>query len=354
LFAVMGLAVALNACSPIESWRDITGVSKNDPDPVNAPFTQNLADAETAPYPNLAGVPPPPTRATTVAERQKLAQNLVADRAAAESAGRTAVAPAPAPPRGEPARVAGTAASPAASSLRGAPATAGAAPAAAPAAASLTTPPSLKTASASREKGPVQTGRRATNQPPEPSPRDSTLEMPDVTSLPEPEASRPAPPPPGLAAAPRPVIAPEPPAPLASATPRAAPPVPDMTPAPAAPPAGKPASRRGPAVTTVATLAGAEVANRQDQAEIARVAALYKEQPGSVRVIARAAAPAAGGDPLASYQAALDRAQAVAKALAVAGVPAGKIQTEATPAASGTGRVEIQLGPDAAVEGARR
>ena len=91
------------------------------------------------------------------------------------------------------------------------------------------------------------------------------------------------------------------------------------------------------------------VAGRLGGAEIARVAALYKDQPGGVRVIGYAAGPAIGGaiggEPLALYQEALDRAQAVATALTAAGIPAGKIQTEAAPAAGAraAGRVDIQF-----------
>jgi hypothetical protein len=61
--------------------------------------------------------------------------------------------------------------------------------------------------------------------------------------------------------------------------------------------------------------------------------------------VAFAAAPAPGVDPLTSYRAALDRAQAIAKDLTAAGIPAGKIQTEANPANAGPqiGRVEIQF-----------
>jgi hypothetical protein len=114
--------------------------------------------------------------------------------------------------------------------------------------------------------------------------------------------------------------------------------------------AGKTEPKRAPAATTVARLDGPGAAgepNRQDRAQIERVTALYKDKPGTVRVVAYAAAPAAGGDPLDSYHAALERAQAVAKALAQSGIPAGKIQTAATPAAgaAGAGRVEIQFAP---------
>jgi len=101
-------------------------------------------------------------------------------------------------------------------------------------------------------------------------------------------------------------------------------------------------------VTTVATLeirAAAAAPVGQDQAQIERVAALYKNNPGTVRVLAYAAAPSGSGDPLDSYHAALDRAQAVAKALADSGIPAGKIQTEAAPAGGArvAGRIEIQF-----------
>ena len=53
------LLLALVGCSgPVERWRSMTGVNKNDPDPETALFTGNLAKAEAAGYPNLATVPP--------------------------------------------------------------------------------------------------------------------------------------------------------------------------------------------------------------------------------------------------------------------------------------------------------
>src|SRR5207247_1631388 len=78
----------------VETIRSARGVDVNDPDPETAPFSHNLAAADAEPYPNLADVPPPPTRASTAAERQKLAQSLVADRTAtAARAGLPASAP---------------------------------------------------------------------------------------------------------------------------------------------------------------------------------------------------------------------------------------------------------------------
>jgi outer membrane protein OmpA-like peptidoglycan-associated protein len=183
--------------------------------------------------------------------------------------------------------------------------------------------------------------------------------MPQLRSVPEPEAARPAPPAPALAAVPRPAAVAEPlPASVANMMPESAPPVPVLE--PVAPPPStvkpelqrKPDAQRKPAATTVATLdipgAAGTAPAVADRAQIERVAGLYRDSPGTVRVVGYAAGPGAGGaggDPLASYHSALERAQAVAKALTEAGVPASKIQTEASPAAGARtpGRVEIQF-----------
>lgn len=175
--------------------------------------------------------------------------------------------------------------------------------------------------------------------------------MPDVRSVPEPEATRPPPPAPTLPPVPRPAEVPEPPtATVATAMPQPAPPVPVLAPVPPPPVPAKPVPRSPPAATTVATLGIAGAAAEpigQDRTEIERVVALYKDNPGAVRVLAYAAPPIGGGDPLDSYHAALDRAAAVAKALVEAGIPENKIQTEASPAAGArsAGRVEIQFTP---------
>jgi len=193
--------------------------------------------------------------------------------------------------------------------------------------------------------------------------------MPQLRSVPEPEAARPAPPAPALAAVPRPAAVAEPlPASAANMMPAPPPPVPVLDPV-APPPSSvkpdsqtnpgaqrKPEPKRAPAATTVATLdilgggsATGAVPAVTDRTQIERVAGLYRDNPGTVRVVGYAAGPAAGGaaggDPLASYHAALERAQAVAKALTEAGIPTSKIQTEASPAAGARapGRVEIQF-----------
>jgi hypothetical protein len=54
-----------------------------------------------------------------------------------------------------------------------------------------------------------------------------------------------------------------------------------------------------------------------------------------------------GAEQLNNFRAALDRAQLIAKALGETGIPANKIQTEASPAmpSAPTGRIDIQLLP---------
>jgi hypothetical protein len=340
------IALAIGGCAPVDAWRSLSGVDKNDPDPRTAPFTGNLAAGEAAPYPNLASVPPPPTHATTTAERQKLTQSLIADRNAAEAAGGTSSGaspglptPAPSVPKASRSGAAEAKALPGAA--QGATAPLG------PGAAQGATAPLGPTATNS-----PQSGRRAAGEPPDPSPQNSTLEVPQVRLVPEPETARPAPPTPALAAAPRPAPAPPMPAAVAATMPEPAPPVPDLAPAATPQTSVRAQPKRAPVATTVATLdipvAGG--AAPPDRAQIERVATLYRDNPGTVRVIGYAAAPAVGGgtgggDPLGNYHAALDRAQGIARALAEAGIPAGKIQTEATPAggARSPGRIEIQF-----------
>ncbi len=78
--ALAALLIGLAACSPVEAYRHLAGASKNDPNPQTTPNTKNLAAGEASDYPNLATVPPPPSRALTTAERDKLTQSLIADR----------------------------------------------------------------------------------------------------------------------------------------------------------------------------------------------------------------------------------------------------------------------------------
>jgi len=249
--AVIAMLFGLAACNPVDTWRDLIGVSRNDPDPDTTPNTKNLAAGEASDYPNLATVPPPPVSALTSAEREKLTQSLIADRANARHtdeqlrAGFPSVAgappPAPGKPAGESEQV--TAApppspapgptaftsAPATSTRDGAPGerpikpspgllaqpsladtlsgagTAGGKPG--------TPPPgaALRTARAG-DKTPAESGQglRKQGEPPEPGPMETNLEMPQARAAPEPEQIQPAPPPPQLPSTPKVATAPPP------------------------------------------------------------------------------------------------------------------------------------------------
>ncbi|HEV2301271.1 MAG TPA: hypothetical protein VGR91_06835, partial [Stellaceae bacterium] len=79
--ALFVAAAGLAACSPVETWRNLTGASKNDPNPKTTSNTKNLEAGAEGPYPNLATVPPPPIGGLTEAQLEKLTKSLVADRA---------------------------------------------------------------------------------------------------------------------------------------------------------------------------------------------------------------------------------------------------------------------------------
>ena len=368
--AVLAAVLGLAACNPIDTWRDWTGASKNDPDPETTPNTQNLTAGEASGYPNLATVPAPPIRALTAAERDKLAQSLIADRSNAKysaeklAAGFGAMpAAAPPPPPPVPAATddaqnkpeAGATLSATAGQSTPAPAT-GEAPA--PAAPSGTT--AEKTASAEQ-------GLRKSGEPPEPPPMESSLEMPRVRSTPHPEQVETAPPPPyptsaqvaanapsSTAAnnpAPTPhVETPPAPVPLPTAigsTAYQAPPPPPVLP-PLEPTKASPKPPPRPAGTPVAEIkfvANTTTLSQEDRQSLAQVSTLYQQNPGRVRIVGYAGAGSGAAEQLNSFRAALDRAQSVAAALTEAGVPADKIAVEAAPSEASTteSRAEVLL-----------
>jgi outer membrane protein OmpA-like peptidoglycan-associated protein len=250
------LLLGLAACNPVDTWRDLTGVNRNDPDPETTPNTKNLAAGEASDYPNLATVPPPPVRALTAAEREKLTQSLIADRTNARHtdeqlrAGFSSMAAAPPPPPGQPAaEPEQVAAAPPPSPTPAPPASAAAPSGAAPSAASAgngasvqkpaklpanlsaettfasTAPgvgaagekPALPPAGPSRAaraggKTPAEPGQglRKQGEPPEPGPMESSLEVPQARATPAPEQIQPAPPPPQLPPSPKVATAPTP------------------------------------------------------------------------------------------------------------------------------------------------
>ncbi len=350
LVVLLAATLGLVACNPVETWRDWTGASKNDPDPETARNTQNLAAGETADYPNLASVPPPPNRALTEAERENLTQSLIADRTNAKysderlRAGFPAVS-APAPPPPPP---------PVPEVPKSAPPGPGGGAASPPAAASA---PTETPASSAATTGP---GPRKSGEPPEPGPMELSLEVPKVRSTPNPEQVQPAPPPPYPA--PPPTAANVPPA-----TPRLPPP-----PAPAPPPAalGSTAYQAPPPPPVLAPLAGsgrgvqkapgpavgtpvAEIRfaadstslSAEDRQTVGKIVPLYQQNPGRIRIIGYAGAGSGAAEQLNSFRAALDRAQAVAAALTEAGVPSDKIAVEAAPSGPDApeNRAEVML-----------
>ena len=330
------LVSALAGCSPIEAYRSARGLDKSDPDPATAPFSKNLAAGEVADYPNLSTVPPPPTTASTTAERTALTQKLVAERTTAEAdLGTLPAAPTQAPVAGSPAKVA--AGAPAASIALGAavaPALASAAPTTV---ASAVVPP--ETAVPDTTAQPTASVRQ--RQPKEAPPQESSLQMPEIPTVPEAEATRPPPPAPRLGPAPSVGPVQTPATTAAVAVPVPAPPPPLI-------PAATEIGRAQPAASVAAfDLADPPRLAADQRARLGQVAEAYRNKPGTVKIVAYAAPAPAGAQQLASFRAALDRAQFVAAALAEAGIPSNKIQTEASPAGAGAsaGRVEVRLAP---------
>ena len=404
--AVGALLLGLAACNPIETWRDLTGASQNDPDSDTTPNTKNLAAGEASDYPNLATVPAPPVRALTAAEQEKLTQSLIADRTNARHtdeqlrAGFSPVAAAPPPPPGEPGAQPEQVAAASPPSPTPLPSVSGTTPSAASAgngaaggqpgkllpslsaeSASASTatggggekpaPPAAGAAPRAGGKTPVGSGQglRKQGEPPEPGPMESSLEVPQARATPEPEQMQPAPPPPQLPPTPKLATTPTPmpgglaaggalaPMPLPQAkssagyeAPPAAPDVPPVTPtrtAAADPGTGgaKPPARGGTPVAEIKFGTDSTTLTDKDRQTLETVLPVYQQNPGKVRVVGYAGAGTGAVEQLDSYRAALDRAQAVASALTKAGIPADKIQVEAAPQGENPGesRAEVLL-----------
>ena len=376
--AGLALLVVLGACSPVAAWRNMTGASSHDPNPATTPNAKNLAAGGASPYPNLATVPPPPTRELTEAELQRLTQSLVADRTNAKYTdqqlrGGSAAA---VPPPVQPAPAAGAA--PTAVTLAASPpvratpmpaatapppivqaavaganrAAAPASPAAAPEASATASKPATTDTAGNALNG-MASGLRKPGQPPERGPMESSLVPPQIQETPQPQPPAPPPPPAHLAALP--AAPPPPPAPPPSVGAPLQPPPPPVIPAPAPVPArtamttptgetkGAPAATAAP-VAEIAFAAGSKSLSDSDMAALKKVAALYQEHPGKLRVVGYVWVVGAA-DPLATFGAALDQAHAVAAALAKTGIPAAKIAAEASPAkaAAAADHVEVLL-----------
>ena len=362
--AILAFVLGLGACNPVDTWRDWTGSSKNDPDPETTPNTQNLAAGDTSDYPNLATVPPPPSRALTAAEREKLTQSLIGDRTNAKysdeklRAGFPAVsASVPPPPPPVPAATAEAAADPAAAA---APAPAPtASPETANAAGKTMAAPDIGGAAPKTAAAPGQ-GLRKAGEPPEPPPMETSLEVPNVRSVPNPEQVQSSPPPPYPAPAPTAANAPPatphlpaPPAPapmpetIGSAAYQPAPPPPVLGPLAASGKSSQkpPAATVGTPIVEVKFAADSTTLTDEDRQTLEKVVPLYEQNPGKLRIIGYAGAGGGAAEQLNSFRAALDRAQAVAAALTTAGIPSGKIAVEAAPSGADPveGRAEVLL-----------
>jgi hypothetical protein len=373
--ALLALVLALGACSPIESWRSLTGVNRNDPNPATTPNSKNLAAGAALPYPNLATVPPPPTQALTEAQLKGLTQSLVADRANASytdqklraalaEAGPPPPAPAPAAASGPvpaavtlPASRSVAALPPAGTPLPALPPPVAAARSASPGSVAAAAPPAdaapatAGEAAAGIPKG-MASGLRKPGEPPAPGPLESSLVAPQIPETPQPEQPVPAPPPPRIVALPKTgggsVHLPPPPAPVplpaaigATAFQPPPPPPPPVLAPPApgptvlAAPGGKPPAPLAIPVADIAFPTDSAGLSDADRAALDKVAARYRQNPGRLRVVGYVGVGGSAADPLAAFRSALDHAQAVAAALAKTGIPAAKIAVEAAPAKRG-------------------
>jgi hypothetical protein len=315
------LVAGLTGCdAPIEAIRSVSGINKNDPDPATSPYNTNLEKAESGAYPNLASVPPPPEIASTTAERQKIAQNLTGVRSNTEASdthgpGTANSGPVPPPPQ-IPSSIA------------------------APEMAALP-PPTPK------PETPIPPLRKM-DEPPLPAPVETPMQTPQVANLPGVEASHPAPGQGHPAAMPQPAPSNLPRAAVQSGNPQPAPPQATFPPPQVSPQvAALPPPKLPPKPIVVAALdvAAGAAPGDGDRARLAPVVAQYQQKPRPVRVVAYAAPGIGSAEQLNAFRAALDRAQAVAKQLSDAGIPAKQIQAEAAPASAAAppGRIEVQL-----------
>lgn len=367
------IGVGLGGCSwlpdyanPIEWYRDVSGVSKNDTKDASQRNQENLAAGDKAPYPNLSTVPPPPERAMSTVDREALQKGLAADRANAHYSDEqlregNAVPPLPGTAPTQTAD-AGAAAGPQSAPAAASPQPAAAAPPSAAAVASQPAPtPSLAPPAAAPGGQAGAAGQAAaaagTAHHTVPSkgsqlpPQETPLTSPGMRSLPQGETPEPPPPAPSGVQAPQQQaavpVAPEP----ATAPPSAAavPPAPSELPAVMRGPQG-----RRPSVTLeaadIAFTRDGKTLSAEDNQHLAEIARLQKREGGSVRIVGlgrRGYGTDAAREELQSFGDALDRANAVAQALTKLGVPANRITVQAAPqeiaGGDGAGLAEVLL-----------
>ena len=178
---------------------------------------------------------------------------------------------------------------------------------------------------------------------------ETSLEVPKVRSVPNPEQVQSSPPPPYPAPAPTSANAPpatphlpSPPAPapmpeaIGSAAYQPPPPPPILAPLANSGKSSQkpPAAAAGTPIAEVKFAADSTTLSDEDRQTLEKVVPLYQQNPGKVRIVGSAGAGSGAAEQLNSFRAALDRAQAVAAALTRAGIPADKIAVEAAPSAA--------------------
>lgn len=324
LAVLMLVGWGLGGCSsvpdyanPIEWYRDLSGVSKNDTQDTGQRNQQNLQAGGAAPYPNLGTVPQTPDQAMSTIDREALQKGLVADRANARYSDEElrqghSVPPLPGQPPTQTADAQGAAATPGAAAASG-------------------------TAAVPAQAGGPRPG--APTKGSQAPPQESPLTTPSVRSLPQGETPNAPPPAPGGAPKPQQQAA----LPPATTLPTTLPLSPAARPVLPADPSEQPAVMRGPRGRAPSvTLQAAEIGfagdgrtlSAEDNQRLAEAAKLQKQGGGSLRVIGytrRGYGPDAAREDLASFGTALDRANTVAQALTKLGVPASRITVQAEP-----------------------
>ena len=162
--------------NPVELYRSAAGFTLND-DTTGERNAQNLEAGSNQPYPNLGTVPPPPDRAMSSIDRQKLQQGLADDRAQARQSDADLRASGTATASGAPRPI--TRPSSAADSS--------------PAATKHGVDPSLPGGRAG-----ASNARRRSPSGSDPAPQETALNSPAVHALPEGDTPRAPPPPPSL------------------------------------------------------------------------------------------------------------------------------------------------------------
>jgi len=305
------------AVNPVAWYRDVTGSSQNDAKDDQSRNQKNLEAGTSKDYPNLATVPGEPNSTLSGIDRDKLQQSLIADRNNAKYSGEQLEAGQPTGPGVAPPPAAVAAASPPAQQSASLPPVASNSPA-------QTKP--VQASAPPKPAAPAAQNRQTARQEP---PVESSLQTPAVRSVPQGETPPPPPPPANIV----PLSAP-------SSTPPAQPPTATRQSQTnlAMRSLGGATGGMSVSVGDITFAAGSSSLTPAHNGPLSEIAGLYKQSGGRIRVVGHAEL-GAGSDPVqqqvSSLDLALDRANAVAQALAQMGVPTNQISVEAAPTRGG-------------------